>query len=52
MSPKFYFLREFYSLRALLPVLCLAAISQSALAEEDLWATMQKTASAARELNY
>ncbi|HCU85387.1 MucB/RseB C-terminal domain-containing protein [Methylophilus sp. UBA6697] len=52
MSPKFDFLRAFDFRRALLPVLCLAAISQAAFAEEDLWATMQKTASAARELNY
>jgi sigma-E factor negative regulatory protein RseB len=35
-----------------LPVLLLAVTSQPVLAEEDLWATMQKTASAARELNY
>ena len=35
-----------------LPVLLLAVTSQPVVAEEDLWATMQKTASAARELNY
>lgn len=35
-----------------LPVLLLAVTSQTVVAEEDLWATMQKTASAARELNY
>jgi sigma-E factor negative regulatory protein RseB len=46
MSLKFVFPRHF------LRVLLLAIISQSAVAEEDLWATMQKTASAARELNY
>lgn len=35
-----------------LPVLLLAVTSHPVVAEEDLWATMQKTASAARELNY
>jgi sigma-E factor negative regulatory protein RseB len=35
-----------------LPVLLLAVTSQPVVAEEDLWGTMQKTASAARELNY
>jgi sigma-E factor negative regulatory protein RseB len=43
---------KFDFLRACLPALLLAAISQPAFAEDDLWATMQKTASAARELNY
>jgi sigma-E factor negative regulatory protein RseB len=33
-------------------VLLALAVSQPVLAEEDLWAAMQKTASAARELNY
>lgn len=41
MSPQFVF-----------PVLCLLLASLPALADEDLWATLQKTASAARELNY
>lgn len=35
-----------------LPALLLAVFNQSVHAEEDLWVTMQKTASAARELNY
>lgn len=46
MSLKLFFPGYF------LPVLLLAVTSQPVLAEEDLWATMQKTASAARELNY
>jgi len=43
---------KFVSPGHFLPALLLAVISQSAFAEEDLWNTMQKTASAARELNY
>lgn len=41
MSPQFVF-----------RVLCLFLASLPALADEDLWASLQKTASAARELNY
>ncbi|QDC44726.1 MucB/RseB C-terminal domain-containing protein [Methylophilus medardicus] len=46
MSLKLVF-RAFF-----LPALLLAVFNQSVYAEEDLWVTMQKTASAARELNY
>ena len=40
------------SLRSLIAICLIACGHASAYAEEDLWATMQKTASAARELNY
>lgn len=39
-------------LRFVLSVICSALFSVSALADEDLWVALQKTASAARELNY
>lgn len=40
------------SVQCVIRVLLACVLCQSAWAEEDLWPTMQKTASAARELNY